>query len=292
MKYRSANTYFRERFRRKVYKVGLSLDVTCPNRDGSKGEGGCIFCSAEGSGDFASSCCLKVTDQIDMAVDKLSGKTGADTAYIAYFQSFTSTYCDPSYLRQALLEASKHPQRCAWSGATRPDCLPEEILEVLREASDRMPLFVELGLQTSSDVTAELINRCYKTELYDKAVSDLHEAGAEVITHIIFGLPGVSTGDMLDTVRYACEQGTDGVKFTCLYILKGTKAEKKWHDGLIRPLQMDEYFDIVEEALNILPENVIVHRLTGDGPKRILLAPLWTADKRSVVNYINRRFGH
>lgn len=291
MKYRPANAYFKERFGRKMYKASISLRTTCPNRDGSRGTGGCTFCSAGGSGEFGADPSLSVKDQIDQAIERVSRKTDADTGFIAYFQSFTGTYCDPGYLEEKLTEAASHPRVLALSVATRPDCLPEDILQVLERTAGKIPLYVELGLQTSSDSTASVINRCYPTEEYKKAVESLHGIGAEVITHVIFGLPGESTEDMLDTVRYAVSCGTDGIKFTCLFVLKGTEMERQWREGKVKTLEMEEYFDIVEKALNILPENVIVHRMTGDGPKALLLAPLWTSNKRKVINYINRRFG-
>ena len=291
MKYRPANAYFKERFGRKMYKASISSGTTCPNRDGSRGTGGCTFCSAGGSGEFGADPSLPVKDQIDRAIERVSRKTDTDTGFIAYFQSFTATYCDPGYLEEKLTEAASHPRVLALSVATRPDCLPEDILQVLERTAGKIPLYVELGLQTSSDRTASVINRCYPTEEYKKAVESLHGIGAEVITHVIFGLPGESTDDMLDTVRYAVSCGTDGIKFTCLFILKGTEMERQWREGKVKTLEMEEYFDIVEKALNILPENVIVHRMTGDGPKALLLAPMWTSNKRNVINYINRRFG-
>ena len=272
-----------------MYKASISLDVTCPNRDGSKGRGGCIFCSAGGSGEF-SEAPGDVLSQIDAAIARVERKAGDDAGYIAYFQSFTNTYCAPEYLDGAILQAASHDQVEAVSIATRPDCLPEDILDVIRRHSAKIPVFVELGLQTASDRTAEVINRCYETAVYRKAVTDLHAAGANVITHVIFGLPGETEEDMLDTVRYAADCGTDGIKFTCLYVLKGTPLEKLWRAGKVEVFGQEEYFGIVGKALELLPEDTVVHRLTGDGPKSLLLAPMWTADKRQVVNYINRRF--
>ena len=272
-----------------MYKASISLDVTCPNRDGSKGRGGCIFCSAGGSGEF-SEAPGDVLSQIDAAIARVERKAGDDAGYIAYFQSFTNTYCAPEYLDGAILQAASHDQVEAVSIATRPDCLPEDILDVIRRHSAKIPVFVELGLQTASDRTAEVINRCYETAVYRKAVTDLHAAGANVITHVIFGLPGETEEDMLDTVRYAADCGTDGIKFTCLYVLKETPLEELWRAGKVEVLGQEEYFGIVGKALELLPEDTVVHRLTGDGPKSLLLAPMWTADKRQVVNYINRRF--
>lgn len=287
----TANQYFREVFGHKMYKASIALDVTCPNRDGSKGSGGCIFCSEGGSGEFSAKCKTTITEQIKEAIEQVREKAGKDAGYIAYFQSFTSTYCASGYLEKALEEASLCEGIEAVSVATRPDCLGHEIMEVLKRQAMRKPLFVELGLQTSSDETAEFINRCYKTEEYVKAVAALKSIGANVITHIIFGLPGETKDMMMDTVRLSADAGSDGYKFTCLYILKNTPMEKLYNENKVEILEMEEYFDIVEEAIRILPETAVIHRFTGDGPKKILIAPSWTMNKRQVINYINRRFG-
>ena len=286
----TAASHFKERFGHKMYKAAISLDVTCPNRDGTKGTGGCAFCSAEGSGEFASSCKITVSEQIDDAIRRLENKVPADTGYIAYFQSFTSTYCDPDYLRGKLDEAASHPKVEALSVATRPDCLPPEILEVLGGTSTRIPLYVELGLQTCDDGVAESFGRGYETHVYDEAVKALKALGINVITHVIFGLPGEDKDMMMRSVKHAVDAGTDGLKFTCLYINRGTRYEQLYSEGKIAVLDMQEYFDIVSGALAIVPENVVIHRLTGDGAKKVLIAPMWTANKRQVVNYINRRF--
>ncbi len=286
----TANQYFREVFGHKMYKASVTLCVTCPNRDGSKGTGGCIFCSEGGSGEFSVSG-ISVTDQIRQAIDKVRKKAGDDAGYIAYFQSFTNTYCDPLYLENILKEASVCDGIEAISIATRPDCLGPQILADLKKQAERMPLFVELGLQTASDETAEFINRCYKTSEYVNAVKALKETGANVITHIIFGLPGETRKMMMDTVKLSLDAGSDGYKFTCLYVLKNTPLADLYRDNKVEILGEEEYFDIVDEAIKLLPEDAVVHRLTGDGPKKILIAPEWTKNKRQVVNYINRRFG-
>ncbi|MBQ6304113.1 MAG: TIGR01212 family radical SAM protein [Clostridiales bacterium] len=273
-----------------MYKASISLDLTCPNRDGSKGTGGCIFCSKGGSGEFSASG-DSVKDQIERAVSQVRSKAGPDAGYIAYFQSFTGTYCSAGYLERVLDEASSCEGIEAISVATRPDCLGPDILAVLENLAAGIPLFVELGLQTSSDETAVLINRCYKTGEYISAVKALKAIGANVITHIIFGLPGEDKDMMKDTVRTAVDAGSDGYKFTCLYVLKDTALEKMYLNKEVEILEMEEYFDIVEEAVKLLPDDAVVHRFTGDGPKSILLAPEWTKNKRQVVNYINRRFG-
>ena len=286
----TANQYFRKVFGHKMYKASITICVTCPNRDGSKGVGGCIFCSEGGSGEFSASG-ISVTDQIGKAISQVKDKAGNDAGYIAYFQSFTNTYCDPAYLENALTEASSCDGIEAVSIATRPDCLGPEILAVLKKQAERLPLYVELGLQTSNDKTAEFIIRCYKTSEYVDAVKALKEIGANVITHIIFGLPGETRDMMMDSVKLAVDSGSDGYKFTCLYVLENTPLEKLYCDNKVEILEMEEYFDIVEEAIKILPEDAVIHRFTGDGPKKILIAPDWTKNKRQVVNYINRRFG-
>ncbi|MCR5617252.1 MAG: TIGR01212 family radical SAM protein [Clostridiales bacterium] len=288
--YSDAGTYFRNRFGSKVYKAAISLDVTCPNRDGTKGTGGCIFCSLGGSGEFSSPKNKSVKDQIDSCISALARKVPDNTRYIAYFQSFTNTYCEVSYLEEKIRQAFSHDLVCAVSIATRPDCLPSGMISMLSSMNRIKPVMVEFGLQTIHEETADLINRCYKTSEYDEAVSALRSEGIEVITHLIFGLPGETEEMMLESVSHVARSGTSGIKFTCLYILKGTELEKMWRDGKVSVLTRDSYFDIVEKALKILPPDIIVHRLTGDGPKSILLEPSWTKDKRSVVNYINGRF--
>jgi hypothetical protein len=287
----TANKHFRDAFGHKMYKASISLDVTCPNRDGSKGVGGCIFCSEGGSGEFAAQRSDPVSKQIEDAVDQVKGKAGKDAGYIAYFQSFTNTYCSSNYLENALTEASECEGIEAVSVATRPDCLGPEIMDVLERQAKRMPLYVELGLQTGNDNTARIINRCYETKEYPEAVAALKDIGANVITHIIFGLPGETKDIMIDTVKLCRDSGSDGYKFTSLYVLKNTPLEKLYYDNKVEILEMEEYFDIVEEAIRILPESAVIHRFTGDGPKKSLIAPLWTMNKRQVINYINRRFG-
>lgn len=292
MLYKGANIYFREVFGKKVYKASVSLPVSCPNRDGTKGTGGCIFCSAGGSGEFAAPFSKSVTDQIDEAISRLAGKikTG-DAGYIAYFQSFTNTYTKPELLRAVLDEAAAHPLVVGISVGTRPDCLPDGILEVLKDTAERIPLYVELGLQTESDETAILINRCYETKEFPGAVSKLKAIGANVIAHVILYLPGEDKEQMKRSVRLVADCGCDGIKLTCLYVLEGTPLADIWRRGELYLPDMEEYFDRVEELLAELPEGITVHRITGDGPKKLLLAPMWTADKRKVINYINRRFG-
>ena len=286
--YLSLNEYLHGRFGRKLYKAALSCRVTCPNRDGTAGTGGCIFCSNEGSGDFAADAELSIYDQIEQAKKRISKKidiNSPDRFLIAYFQSFTSTYAPVEYLTSVFYDAINHPQTAVLSVATRPDCLPEDVLDLLAELNRIKPVWVELGLQTSNEKTAALINRCYPNEVYEKSVRELKKRGIEVITHVILGLPGESREDMLSTVRYACNNGTNGIKLQLLHVLKGTKLA----DMEYTPLSLDEYADIVSDCITLLPPDVVVHRLTGDGDRKKLIAPLWSTDKKNVLNTINRR---
>lgn len=290
MAYSDVNTYLKNRFGVKVYKASISLNVTCPNRDGTKGNNGCIFCSAGGSGEFASSASKSITEQIDDAIVRVSKKVNSDALFIAYFQSFTNTYCEAEYLKESILEAMRYDKICAVSIATRPDCLPDDILKVLEECNSIKPVMVELGFQTMHEETAKWFRRGYETSEFVNAVENLRKINIEVIAHVIFGLKNETKEMMLDTVRFAVNTGINGIKFTSLYVLKGTDLYEEYLAGVIKPLEMEEYFDIVEAALRILPQDVIVHRLTGDGPKSILVAPMWTANKRGVINYINKRY--
>lgn len=284
--YISANVYCRRVFGSKIYKLALSAATSCPNRDGTVGSGGCIFCSEGGSGDFASSPKLSVSEQIESAKRQL-GKKGEGLSYIAYFQSFTGTYGDLTALEKVYSEAAKNPDIVGVSIGTRPDCLGQDALGMLQRIAAGKPLWVELGLQTIHPKTAKLINRCYPLEVYEKAMSDLAKIGAHRITHVILGLPGETHEDMLKTVEYVGER-TDGIKLQLLHVLKGTVLADMFSRGEFRTLEADEYYEIVAKSLEILPDSVIVHRLTGDGAKKDLIAPLWSADKKRVLNDLNR----
>ena len=286
MRYKSADSYYRGRFGKKMYRVSLDIGTTCPNRDGTRGTGGCIFCSAGGSGEFALS-----HDDIDNAIARVSRKAGEGAGYLAYFQSYTGTYCDVSYLKKCIDEVMAHPKIEGVIIATRPDAIPDDILELLASYNKEFPVFVELGLQTASDVTAEKINRCYKTEEFVAAVARLHKHNIHVTAHVIIGLPGESPDDMMDTVKLVVDTGCEGIKFTALYVLRGTVLADMYGRGEFEVLSMDEYFDIIDRALDLIPDGMTVFRLTGDGPKNLMIAPLWTNNKRAVINYINRRFG-
>lgn len=286
MKYTTLNNYLKERFGEKVYKIALNGGFTCPNRDGKIGTRGCIFCSKGGSGDFAESPDLTITEQIDNGKKRLEKKI-KNGKYIAYFQAFTNTYAPIEKLRAIYTEAIIHPDIVALSIGTRPDCLGDDVLALLDELNKIKPIFVELGLQTINEDTARYIRRGYMLEVYDKAVADLHKIGINVVTHIILGLPGESKNDMLKSVEYACKV-TDGIKLQLLHILKGTDLAKDYEQGKFEVLTLEQYTEIIKECVQIIPKNVVIHRLTGDGAKKDLIAPLWSADKKTVLNTINR----
>ena len=286
MKYTTLNNYLKERFGEKVYKIALNGGFTCPNRDGSIDTRGCIFCSKGGSGDFAESPDLTITEQIENGKKRLKKKI-KNGKYIAYFQAFTNTYAPFERLRAIYEKAINHPDIVALSIGTRPDCLGDDVLALLYELNKIKPIFVELGLQTINENTAKYIRRGYTLEVYDKAVADLHKIGINVVTHIILGLPNESKEDMLKSVEYACTV-TDGIKLQLLHILKGTDLAKDYEQGKFEVLTLEQYTEIIKECVQIIPENVVIHRLTGDGAKKDLIAPLWSADKKTVLNTINR----
>ena len=286
MKYTTLNNYLKERFGKKVYKIALNGGFTCPNRDGTIDTRGCIFCSKGGSGDFAESPDLTITEQIENGKKRLEKKI-KNGKYIAYFQAFTNTYAPVERLRTIYEEAINHPDIVALSIGTRPDCLGDDVLALLDELNKIKPIFVELGLQTINEDTAKYIRRDYTLEVYDKAVADLHKIGINVVTHIILGLPNESKEDMLKSIEYACKV-TDGIKLQLLHILKGTDLAKDYEQGKFEVLTLEQYTEIIKECVQIIPENVVIHRLTGDGAKKDLIAPLWSADKKTVLNTINQ----
>ncbi len=287
--YYSFNAYLQDRFGEKLYKLSLETGCTCPNRDGTLGTGGCIFCSAGGSGEFAECAQADVNVQIENAKARVAKKFKGEH-YIAYFQSYTNTYGDLQHLRKIFFTAAANPCIKAISIATRPDCLPISILEMLRELNRVKPVFVELGLQTIHEDTAKFIRRGYPLPVYEKAVWDLHNIGINVVTHIILGLPYESKAQMLKTVRYVGEVGSDGIKLQLLHILRGTDLEKIYASGAFEVLTKEDYLDILCDCVEILPKTTVIHRLTGDAPKSLLVAPLWSADKKSVLNSIHQTF--
>lgn len=287
MEYYSFNRYLRERFGCKVYKISINGGFTCPNRDGTLGTGGCIFCSAGGSGDFAESPELSITQQIENGKKRVRNKI-KNGKYIAYFQAFTNTYAPAEILRKKFTEAIDHPDIVMLSVATRPDCLPDEVIDLLKDLNEIKPVSVELGLQTIHEKSAEYIRRGYDLSCYDRAVSRLKAAGLNVVCHIILGLPGESKTDMLQSVDYACKSGIDGIKLQLLHVLRGTDLAKDYETGKFEALSFEAYLDIIKSCVEIIPKDIVIHRLTGDGAKKDLIAPLWSADKKKVLNAISR----
>ena len=283
--YRTLNTHYQEKFGCKVYKLAIDGGFTCPNRDGTAGSGGCIFCSAYGGGEFAENVCASVAEQLERATLRVSTKNKGGK-YIAYFQSFSNTYAPVSHLRQ-LYEAAIQPEEIVGLAiGTRPDCLPEETVALLREINAVKPVSVELGLQTTKPASVRYIRRGYENEVYVDAVRRLKNAGIEVVTHIILGLPGETAQDAAKTTADAVAAGTDGVKFHLLHVLRGTDLEKEFLAGHFRCLELEEYARWLKTCLGQVPPDVTVHRISGDGAKRDLVAPLWSADKKRVLNFL------
>lgn len=285
-RYYSVSDYCRDTYGEKLYKLSLSTGFTCPNRDGTTGTGGCAFCT--GAGEFSADAALDAFAQIEQAKARVADKFRGD-GYIAYFGSGTNTYGDLGQMERLFRDAAAHPQIRVLSVATRPDCLPDEVLTLLASLRAVKPLWVELGLQTADDRVADSFGRGYGLDAYERAVSSLRQVGAHIITHVVFGLPGESRGGMLDTVRYVSDR-TDGVKLHSLYVCRGTALEREWRAGRFDCLERDAYIELLGDALELLKPQTVVHRLTGDGDKRTLLAPMWTADKKAVLAAIERRF--
>ena len=284
--YITLNEYLKKQFGTKVYKLALSATTTCPNRDGTVGKGGCIFCGEDGSGSFASPVTMSITEQIETAKAKIKTKTDANK-FIAYFQSFTGTYAPIDYLERVFFEAISHPEVVVLSIATRPDCLPTEVLDLLARLNRIKPVWVELGLQTIHGETAKYIRRGYALTCYDNAVKSLNKIGVNVITHMIIGLPYENEKMMVETAEYIGKSGADGIKLQLLHVLRGTDLEKDYLAGKFRCLTLEEYTAILKKCLSVLPDGMVVHRITGDGDKKKLVAPLWSGDKKRVINYIN-----
>lgn len=287
MKYYSFNEYLKNTFGCKVYKLSLNGGMTCPNRDGKIDTRGCIFCSKGGSGEFSQSKDLSITEQIENAKALVKDKIKTNK-YIAYFQSFTNTYAPVKYLEKIFTQAINHPDIVALSIGTRPDCLSDEILALLSHLNNIKPVFVELGLQTIHKRTADYIRRGYDLDVYDKAVYNLKNIGINVVTHIILGLPGETKSDMIQTTEYAAKK-SNGIKLQLLHILKGTDLAEEYYKGNVNVLSLEEYCDIVCDCLKVIPDDVVIHRITGDGDKKILIAPQWSKNKKRVLNYLNKK---
>ncbi len=286
-RFRSLNDDLRERFGEKLYKLTLNGGCTCPNRDGTLGTRGCIFCSEGGSGEFAASPQLSIQEQIEDGKRRLAGKRPVKK-YIAYFQAYTNTYAPVEHLRRVFTEAISCPEIAVLSIATRPDCLGEEVLELLEELNRRKPVWVELGLQTIHEKTASFIRRGYSLPVFDRAVKELEARGIEIIVHTILGLPGETADMMLDTVRYVNSTPAAGIKLQLLHILKHTDLADYYQHTGFHILTMNEYVDLVIRCLEVCRPDLVIHRLTGDGPKDLLIAPEWSQAKRQVLNTIQK----
>ncbi len=298
--YYSLDYYLKQEFGQKVYKLSLNGGMTCPNRDGTLGKSGCIFCSLGGSGDFAASPNLSVTNQIEEAKELVKAKvrgrrvvseTGTAEKYIAYFQAYTNTYGEISHLRKLFTEAISHPDIAALSIATRPDCLGDDVIDLLSDLNKVKPVWIELGLQTCHEKTSQFIRRGYSLPCFEEAVKNLHQINVTVIVHVILGLPGESFADMLETISYITsfhKRGIpiQGIKLQLLHVLKGTDLAK--HSFHV--LTLEEYIDILISCIEMLPRDMVIHRITGDGPKNLLIAPLWSSNKKLVLNRIHQEF--
>ena len=286
--YTSVNRYLQQRFGCKVYKVALSGGFTCPNRDGTLDSRGCIFCSRGGSGDFAGDPAQSITEQLRRGKAALAGKI-KNGKYIAYFQSYTGTYAPVERLRALYTEALADPQVVALSVATRPDCLPPQVLDLLAELNRQKPVFVELGLQTIHRNSATYIRRGYPLLVFDQAMANLTAIGVNKVVHIILGLPGESRDQMAESVRYAVDHGADGLKLQLLHVLRGTDLASDYEKGLFCTYERDEYISLVISCLEHLRPDMVIHRITGDGPKDLLIAPLWASRKREVLNLLHHQ---
>ena len=298
--YHSLDWELKKRFGTKVYKIALDGGMTCPNRDGTLGNRGCIFCSEGGSGDFAAKLIdhsnvfdlsSAVQTQIEEAVSRISHKMGkSPDAYLAYFQSYTNTYAPVSYLRTLFTSALSHPSVRAIAIGTRPDCLSEEILDLCEELNQIKPVWIELGLQTIHEKSAAFIRRGYPLSCFEDTLKRLRSRNLETIVHVILGLPGESREEMLETVAWLGQQDIQGIKLQLLHVLRGTDLNTFYEKHPFPVFSMEEYLDLVIDCVSILPPEIVIHRLTGDGPKSLLVAPLWSANKRLVLNTLTRRF--
>ena len=286
--YYSLSCRMEEIFHTKVYKLSLNGGMSCPNRDGKIGRGGCIFCSAGGSGDFAGNQSLSIHQQIEEQKKLLAGKRNADK-FIAYFQAYTNTYAPVAYLREIFTEAIQHPEVVALSIGTRPDCLGDDVLALLDELNHQKPVWVELGLQTIHPASAAYIRRGYDLPCFEKAVTDLRDLHIEVIVHTILGLPGENEAMNLETMNYLNHMDIQGIKLQLLHVLKGTDLANDYQKGQFQVLSKDDYLNRVIHCLEVLSPEIVIHRVTGDGPKDLLIAPLWSSAKRSVLNELHHR---
>ncbi|KGN03103.1 hypothetical protein Z969_02170 [Clostridium novyi A str. 4570] len=288
-RYHTLNYFLREKFGEKVFKISLDAGFSCPNRDGTISKGGCIYCSERGSGDFAGDRNFSISSQFDDIKEMMKNKWKKGK-YIAYFQAYTNTYAPVEELRRKYEEAINEEGVVALAIATRPDCLSDEIVELISEFNDRVYTWVELGLQTSNERTAKLINRGYDLPVFEDALTRLREKNIDVVVHTIFGLPGEDREDMLNTIRYLREKDIQGIKIHLLHLLKGTPMVKLYEQGKLKFLEQDEYIDIIVKAVSMLPQNIVIHRLTGDAPRNLIIGPMWSLKKWEVLNAIDAKF--
>ena len=288
-RYYSLDYYLKQTYGEKLYKIALDGGMTCPNRDGTLGARGCIFCSAGGSGDFAGDRHSSITEQIEAGKAQSIRKHNG-SSYIAYFQAYTNTYAPVSYLRSVFTEAINHPDIRILSIATRPDCLNDDVLALLAELNKKKPVWVELGLQTIHEETAQFIRRGYKLPVFEDALRKLRKIGITVIVHTILCLPGESREMMLDTIRYLNTQDIQGIKLQLLHILKHTDLADYYEKHPFHLPSREEYYELLGMCICNLRPDIVIHRLTGDGPRKLLVAPLWTGNKRQVLNGMQRYF--
>lgn len=290
MSYLTSNAYYQKVFGCKVYRLSIDAGFTCPNRDGTLGTGGCIFCTGDGGGEFTPKGCGTIRQQLEEAKNRVRQKNKGGK-YIAYFQAFTNTYAPVPVLEGLYREALSCEDVVGLTIGTRPDCLPEDVMALLTRLNREVPVSVELGLQTSKEASAKYIRRGYDNTVYLRAVEKLKGAGIHVVTHIILGIPNETEEDMAETTRFAVAAGTDGVKFHLLHVLKGTDLEEDYRQGKFSCLTMEEYGRYLKTCIRLLPPETVVHRITGDGAKGNLVAPLWSGDKKRVLNYLNQILG-
>lgn len=286
-RYKSLNYFLRERFGEKVFKISLDGGFTCPNRDGKISTEGCTFCSSKGSGDFAGSRNISINDQF-YNIKNMMKKKWSGEKYIAYFQAYTNTYGPVEELRKKYNEAIKEEGVVALAIATRPDCLGEDVLNLLHEFSEKIYLWVELGFQTARDDVARNFNRGYDREVFDKAIEELRKRNIEVVVHTIFGLPEETSEDMLNTVKYVASKDIQGIKLHLLHLMEETAMVKDYEEGRLKFLEKDEYVKLICEAVCLTPENIVIHRLTGDAPREKLIGPMWSLKKWEVLNAIDK----
>lgn len=287
-RYNSLNYFLREKFGEKVFKISLDAGFSCPNRDGTISRGGCVFCSERGSGDFAGNRCFSISRQFE-DIKSMMNKKWKEGKYIAYFQAYTNTYAPVEILREKYEEAIKEEGVVALAIATRPDCLPDEVLDLLQELSHKVYIWVELGLQTINEKTARLINRGYTLNVFEEALEKLKTRNIDVVVHTIFGLPEETREDMLKTIDYVAKSQIKGVKFHLLHLMEGTHLVNLYKAGRLQFLSMEEYIDLITTSIAMLQQDVVIHRLTGDAPRELLIGPMWSLKKWEVLNAIDRK---